>query len=79
VREGIVVKEVKISQALLMPILDQMGLELNQVVSITIGFDHVAVDFHALNERGRKYKIGDDIARGRMSAEIQWIEDAPAT
>lgn len=71
------IKDVEISENVLKPILDQMGLELGQVTNVSIGIHDVVVDFHALNEKGMKYKIGADIARGTMSAKIRWTKDAP--
>jgi hypothetical protein len=72
-----VIKDVEISESVLKPILDQMGLDLRQVTNISIGIHEVSVDFHALNGKGMKYKIGDDIARGTMTARIRWTKGAP--
>jgi hypothetical protein len=72
-----VIKDVEISENVLKSILDQMGLELRQVTNVSIGVHEVSVDFYALNDKGMKYKIGDDIARGIMTAKIRWTKDAP--
>lgn len=71
-------KTIKLSNSALSEILDQLDLKSSQVYEMTVGTADVCVYFYALNENGQKYKIGDDVARGMVSASIEWVPDPVA-
>lgn len=67
-------REIELSAADIYPIISKTGLELKQIRAMHFQPDSLDVYFYALDDKGQKYWVGDDIAQGSMTFSIKWTD-----